>query len=280
MSKMNQVYGIGQGLINSLPPPVKFESAPTAAQDQYEVGQIAYTGTSGAYTFYIYAGAGIWKLLGTTLGTLFEVVGTGIVNVSTVDGIATISVNAPANVSNLTNHGVVVGRGTLPLGTTAVGISGTVLTGVTSSDPIFSSSPSVTGSLTAGTTLTASSGAVTATNGNFVSSSSGKGLLLNSPSTSGTASFPVIVNGRSGRATFTAVSIPANKDLTLTITNSSITSASTQILVSMSGATTGSALSIKRKTASPGSIAIVVTNGVGAVTSIADIQIEFLVINA
>jgi hypothetical protein len=280
MSKMNQVYGLGQGLISSLPPPVKFVSTPTAAQNNYEIGQIAYTGTSGSYTFYTYAGAGVWKLLGTTLGTLLEVVGTGIVNVSTVAGVATISINAPASVANLTNHGVVLGRGTSPLGTAAVGASGTVLTGVTGADPSFSASPSVTGSLTAGTTVTASSGNVTATNGNFVSSTAGRGILLNSPVASGSAIFPVIVNGRSGRATFTSVSLVAGTDLTLTINNASITSSATQVLLSMSGSTTGSALSIKRKTTSPGSIVIVVTNGVGAITSIADIQIEFLVINA
>jgi hypothetical protein len=51
-------------------------------------------------------------------------------------------------------------------------------------------------------------------------------------------------------------------------------------MLSMSGATTGSALSIKSKTASAGSLAIVVTNGTGATTTTADIQIDFLVLNA
>lgn len=116
--------------------------------------------------------------------------------------------------------------------------------------------------------------------GNLVSSTAGTGLLLNSPSASGAAASPVVVNGRSGRATFTSVSIAAAADLTLTITNSSITASTTQVLLSMSGATTGSALSIKSKTASSGSLAIVVTNGTGATTTTADIQIDFLVLNA
>lgn len=133
--------------------------------------------------------------------------------------------------------------------------------------------------VTAGTSITATLGNITATNGNFVSSTSGKGLLFNSPAASGDAASPVVVNGRSGQATFTTVSIAAAADLTLTITNSAITGATTQVIYSMSGATTGSALSIKSVTNSAGSSAIVVTNGTGATTSTADIVINFLVVN-
>jgi hypothetical protein len=136
------------------------------------------------------------------------------------------------------------------------------------------------GTVTATTTLTATLGAITATNGNFVATAAGTGILLNSAQASGAAASPVVVNGRSGRATFTSVSIAAAADLTLTITNSAITAATTEVMLSMSGATTGAALSIKSKTASAGSLAIVVTNGTGATTSIADIQIDFLVLNA
>jgi hypothetical protein len=146
--------------------------------------------------------------------------------------------------------------------------------------PAYSGSPSVSGSLTAATTITATLGAITATNGNFVGSTAGSGILLNSPAASGVAASPVIVNGRSGKATFTSVSIAAAADLTLTITNSAITASTTQVLYSMSGATTGSALSIKSVTNSAGSSAIVVTNGTGATTSTADIVMNFLVLNA
>jgi hypothetical protein len=129
------------------------------------------------------------------------------------------------------------------------------------------------GTVTALTTITAS-------NGNFVGTTVGTGILLNSAQASGVAASPVVVNGRSGRATFTTVSIAAAADLTLTITNSAITASTTEVMLSMSGATTGSALSIKSKTASAGSLAIVVTNGTGATTSTADIQIDFLILNA
>lgn len=146
--------------------------------------------------------------------------------------------------------------------------------------PAYTASPSVTGSITAGTTITATSGAITATNGNFVASAVGTGIVLNSAQASGVAASPVVVNGRSGRATFTTVSIAAAADLTLTLTNSAITALTTEVMLSMSGATTGSALSIKSKTASAGSLAIVVTNGTGATTTTADIQIDFLILNA
>jgi len=135
------------------------------------------------------------------------------------------------------------------------------------------------GSVAATTSLTAILGNITATNGNFVASTVGTGILLNSAQASGAAASPVVVNGRSGRATFTSVSIAAANDLTLTLTNSSITASTTEVMLSMSGATTGSALSIKSKTASAGSLAIIVTNGTGATTTTADIQIDFLVLN-
>lgn len=140
------------------------------------------------------------------------------------------------------------------------------------------------GALTAGTvdavtTITAGT-SLTATNGNLVASTSGTGILLTSAQASGAAASPVVVNGRSGRATFTTVSIAAAADLTLTLTNSAITAFTTEVMLSMSGATTGSALSIKSKTASSGSLAIVITNGTGATTTTADIQIDFLVLNA
>ncbi len=131
--------------------------------------------------------------------------------------------------------------------------------------PAYTASPSVTGNMTAAT--------------GFVATTAGAGITLNSPAASGVAASPVVVNGRSGQATFTTLSIAAAADLTLTITNSSITGATTQVLYSMSGATTGAALSIKSVTNTAGSSAIVVTNGTGATTTTADIVMNFLVLN-
>jgi hypothetical protein len=181
--------------------------------------------------------------------------------------------------SGLTAHGIVLGEGASAFGVTAAGSTGQTLMGSTGADPVFTGSPSFNGSVTAATTITATLGDITATNGNFVGSTAGTGLLFNSPAASGVAASPVVVNGRSGQATFTTVSIAAAADLTLTITNSAITGATTQVIYSMSGATTGSALSIKSITNSAGSSAIVVTNGTGATTSTDDIVMNFIVIN-
>lgn len=135
------------------------------------------------------------------------------------------------------------------------------------------------GALTATTTLTATLGNVTATNGNFVGSTAGTGFQFNANTASGIAANPLVINSRAGQAIFTTVSIAATADLTLTITNSAITGSSTQVIYSMSGATTGAALSIKSVTNTAGSSAIVVTNGTGATTSTADITLNFLVVN-
>lgn len=478
MSKMNQCYGIGQALINTLPPPLLFGNAPGASDTNFEIGQIVYTGSVGAYTFYLYAGAGVWELLDIATGALDTLTGdsgtavpaagnikiagtTAQVSTAASGSTVTLSLVGPYTPATYTAHGVLIGEAATSIHATSAGSAGQILTSggasadptwttatfpatagatgtilrsngtnyVASTDtwpdtvvagdiliatatnaigsladvatgqvlmsggvgviPAYSGSPSVSGSVTAGTgltattggvtvnggdiinahsnagtdvtievtnsdntngasragveiatggassgdpylsfqisgvgastmtmgldnsvsdtfvisnsttigtsnaltltqagaltattTLTATSGAITATNGSFTASTAGTGILLNSPNSSGIASSPVVVNGRSGRATFTSVSIAAAADLTLTLTNSSITASSTILMVSMSGATTGSALSIKSITNTSGSSAIVVTNGTGATTTTADIQIDFLVINA
>jgi hypothetical protein len=132
---------------------------------------------------------------------------------------------------------------------------------------------------TAPGSITATAGNITATSGNFVSTSAGDGLKLNSPTASGAASGPVVVNGRSGSAIFTGVSIAAGASLTLTITNSAITASTTQVIYSLQGATAGAALTIVSVTNSSGSSAVVVTNGTGATTTTANIALIFLVLN-
>lgn len=394
MSKMNQVYGIGQALISSLPPPQFFENAPTSTQTNFEIGQIGFTGTAGAYTFYIYAGAGVWELLDIATGALDTLTGDSGTAVPTAGNIkiagtanqvattasgstVTLSLVGPYTPATYTAHGVLIGEGTSSIVATTPGTDGQVLTGNTGADPSFAtigtksgltahgviigegtSAFAATAAGTAGQLLTSGgasadpvwttatfpstaggAGTILRSNGtNYVASTdtwpdtvvagdilvatsantvgsladvatgqvlvsggvsgqpaysasptltgsitlstAGTGVIFTSSQNSGAASGPVVVNGRSGRATFTSVSIAAAADLTLTITNSSITGSTTEVLISMSGATTGSALSIKSKTAMSGSLAIVVTNGTGATTTTDDIQIDFLVLNA
>ena len=69
---MFQVYGIGQGLINLLPPPEPFKNAPTSNQDNYEIGQIAYTPPKHPTEFFLYTGGGNWAPLATSSGTLIS----------------------------------------------------------------------------------------------------------------------------------------------------------------------------------------------------------------
>lgn len=134
-----------------------------------------------------------------------------------------------------------------------------------------------TTSITAGTTLTATSGPITATDGSFTAVAAGTGLVLPVGTASGAT--PQVVNARVGSVTFTGISIAAAADLTLVLTNSTITGASTRVMLSRSGTTTGAAVSIKSVTASAGSLSIVLTNGTGATTTTADITFDFIVLN-
>lgn len=179
--------------------------------------------------------------------------------------------------------GVVTAVWTAGAGSGVTSLSGTAneITASSSSGAVTLSIPSTfitpgsidsTSSITSGTS-------VTAADGNFIASTVGTGLLLDSPTATGAASSPLVLNGRSGDAIFTGVSIAGGASLTLTITNSAITGAATQIIYSLQGATVGSALCISSITNSSGSSVLVVTNGTGATTSVANIALTFLVLN-
>lgn len=202
--------------------------------------------------------------------------GTGAV---TLTGILTGNGTSAVTGNAVTQHGVLLGGAANAAASLGVAATGTILAGVTGADPAFTGSPSVTGSITAATTITATLGNITATNGNFVGSTAGTGVLFNANTATGAAPGPVVLNSRAGQVIFTGVSIAAAADLTLTITNSAITGATTQVIYAMYGATTGSATSIKSVTNSAGSSAIVVTNGTGATTTTADITLNFIVVN-
>lgn len=221
-----------------------------------------------------------WAQTTSSGGDVVAVLGTANqVTVVTAAGTATVSLP-----SAITAPGSLTTTTTLAAGTTVTAGTGIVATTgniVASTGNITSTLGSVAAAttVTAGTTVTATLGNITATNGNFVGSTAGTGLLFNSPTATGAAASPIVLNGRSGAAVFTSVSIAAAADLTLTITNSEITAATTQVIYSLSGVTTGAALSIKSVTNSSGSSAVVVTNGTGATTSTADITLTFLVLN-
>ncbi len=152
MSKMFQVYGIGQALIPVLPPPIAFETAPTSNQTNYEIGQVVFTPPKNPTSFYIYAGGGIWSLFSSATGDIISILGTANqIAVSTVAGVATVSLPA-----------AITAPGSLTTTTTLA--AGTALSSGTT--------------ITAGTTVTATLGNITATNGNLVMGTAGNKIIV------------------------------------------------------------------------------------------------------
>lgn len=123
MVKSQKVYCLGNGgTISMLPAPIFFETTPTAAADNYDIGQVAFTGSSGAPTFYIYAGAGVWEQLaasGETLTSLTVVGPTSLTGTTTINapGSAVTSIGTGGtgvvNIGNTTGGTVVIGPETV-----------------------------------------------------------------------------------------------------------------------------------------------------------------------
>ena len=138
MSKMFQVYGIGQALIPVLPPPLPFQNAPTSNQTNYEIGQIAYTPPNAPTSFYMYGGGGNWVAFASSSGDVISMAGTpDQIAVSSSTGNVTLSLIGPYTPATYTAHGVLIGEGTSSIVAAAVGTTGQVLTGTTSADPAF-----------------------------------------------------------------------------------------------------------------------------------------------
>lgn len=158
MAKLNQCYGIGQALIPVLPPPIEFANPPTSSQTNYAIGQVVYTGTSGAFTFYIYAGAGVWEVLDSSSGNLDTITTqdstvvvptAGNINLNGAGSLTTIGAGSTATVelTGLTAHSVLVGAGSATITKLAVGTNGQVLIASTGADPAFSTITSSDGSI-------------------------------------------------------------------------------------------------------------------------------------
>jgi hypothetical protein len=87
-------------------------------------------------------------------------------------------------------------------------------------------------------------------------------------------------NGRAGQVTFSGVSIAAGATQSFVISNTSIPSAAAVISYTMVGATTGAALNIQSVTnVANTSSTIVVENGTGATTSVANITFTYVLLN-
>ncbi len=139
MPKISKVYGVGQALFDLLPPPIFFENAPTSAQDNYSIGQVAFTGSSGAYAFYFYSGAGVWTEIISATGDVLSVTGTANQILATpTAGNVVLSLIGPYTPATYTAHGVLIGEGTGSIVATATGTAGQFLvSNGASADPTF-----------------------------------------------------------------------------------------------------------------------------------------------
>lgn len=305
MSKMFQVYGIGQALIPVLPPPLPFENAPTVNQTNYEIGQLVFTPPKAPTAFYLYGGAGNWIQIADADGPVESVLGTANqITVSTTGGVATVSlpsaIIAPGSLTTTTTLAagttVTAGTGitattgnivastgniTSTLGSMSAATTVTAGTGITATTGNIAASSgnvSASGTVTGGTGVIATTGNVTASAGNLVSAGAGHGLTLPVTTGSGAAAGTVNCNGRVGSITFTSVSIAQDAELTLTMGNTSITGASTRCLWSLSGASTNASITVKSYTPSANQVVWVVAND-GTDASTADITFDFIVLN-
>lgn len=102
--------------------------------------------------------------------------------------------------------------------------------------------------------------------------------LLTSAATVVAGASPRVSNTRIGQVIFSGVSIAASASQSFVVTNSLVASAATVISAQIYGATDGSALNIKSVTAAAGSFTIVLNNGAGATTDIANLTVTFIVL--
>lgn len=136
----------------------------------------------------------------TTQDSTVVVPTAGNINLSGSGSLATTGSGSTATVAltGLTNHALLAGAGTSTVTKLPLGVNGTILAGVTGADPAFTATPSgltslaagtlaATTTVTAGTTITATLGAITATNGNFVKGTAGNKDVYTSVATTTTA---------------------------------------------------------------------------------------------
>jgi hypothetical protein len=190
MSKMFQVYGVGQALFPVLPPPIAFENAPTSNQTNFEIGQVVYTPPLAPTAFYLYSGAGIWSLFASASGDIIAIAGTA----------SQIVANTAA-------------------GTTTLSLPSALI---------------APGSVAATTTLTATLGAITATNGNLVLGTLGNKLVIPA-GTNGSVGVTGVMSGSPGAVSVASTAITTSS----IILYSRATTGGTPGQVSITSQTTG-----------------------------------------
>lgn len=132
----------------------------------------------------------------------------------------------------------------------------------------------VTTAAGSGTAVSATSSAVTVPD--FLSNVGG---IKVTPTDVAAGASPQVANNRFFKVVFNTISIAAGADQALTITNSTITGASTDIMITWSGTTTGSAVSLKSAVPAAGSVTLTFTNGAGSTTTTSNITVIGWVLN-
>jgi hypothetical protein len=146
MSKLFQLYGVGQGLFPVLPPPIPFENPPTSYQTNYEIGQLVFSPPVNPNAFWFYGGGGNWIEIASSAGDVLSVTGTAnqiLANPTT--GAVVLSLIGPYTPATYTAHGVLIGEGTGSIVATTPGTNGQLLIGSTGADPAFSTVTTTTG---------------------------------------------------------------------------------------------------------------------------------------
>jgi len=138
---------------------------------------------------------------------------------TTLTGVLTGNGTSAVTANAVTQHGVLLGGATNAVSSLGVAATGTLLAGATGADPAFTASPSVTGSVTAGTSITSTLGNITATNGNVVLGTAGNKIVSTSVGTTTTAganSFGT-VDLVGGTATVATTAVTANSLIFATV---------------------------------------------------------------
>lgn len=207
--RRNVAYGFSQPLINEAPVPVVALRDPATTDIGYQLGtewinkltnniwflasvvansatwvQLTAGGGSGVFTALTVTGTS--TLTGTTnINTTGAAVtsigtgGTGAVNIGNATGNTAVTGTLTTSAGLTVTAGGAAITGTTTINTAGAGVT-TIGTGGTGATNIGNATgnTAVTGSLTTSTTLTATAGAITATNGNFVATAAGTGIIL------------------------------------------------------------------------------------------------------
>lgn len=182
--------------------------------------------TPATYTAHgVLLGEGTSSIVATAAGTTGQVL---IGSTGADPAFGALGVN-----SGLTAHGVLLGEGNSAIAATAVGATGQTLMGSTGADPGWTGSPSFSGSVTAGTGVTATTGDVTATAGNLVATAGN--LNLNGAASKINLNVGTAASASAGTATLTTG--------TVTVATTAVT-ASSLIFVSYNNCTSALAASL------------------------------------